>query len=156
MAVGGTAYQVAQGLQTTAGGTGTGALVDITQIDSYSGPTGLNASLIQLYINLANASLQQARWLDTWPLAMSLFVAHFLTLYLQSEGNPTSNPAQIAQSGLARGILVSKSVGSVSGSYETIVRDLEGFAAWNLTTYGQQLATFAKIIGMGPQYIYGD
>lgn len=151
VSVPGTGYYVGTGLTTT-GGAGTGAKIDILSISPYSGP--VPETVIQLFINLASASLQQARWLGTWRLGMALFVAHFLTLYLDSEGNVGSLPGQIAASGIAKGIAVSKSVHDVSISYETITKDLEGFAAWSLTKYGQQLATFAKIIGMGPMYVY--
>lgn len=39
----------------------------------------------QLYINLANASLVQARWQEQWAIAMGWFVAHYLTLYARSD-----------------------------------------------------------------------
>lgn len=150
----GTGYSLTTAaVATTTSASGTGATVNITQI----APGTLVAPMIvmQMYINLALASLQKNKWLDYWQVAMSLFVAHFLTLYLLSDGNKLSTPGQIAQTGLARGIAVSKAAGDVNVSYETIVGDLEGFASWNRTEYGQQLATFATIIGMGPMYIYG-
>jgi hypothetical protein len=74
-------------------------------------------------------------------------------LYLTTESNPTGNAAQVAQSGIGKGIAISKSAGDVSIGYETL-KDLEGWAAWALTNYGQQLATFAKVVGAGPVYIY--
>lgn len=109
--------------------------------------------VLQVYINLASAALIQARWQDTWVLAMGLFVAHFATLYAKSDGNPNSNVGQIAAQGLSSGIQISKSAGDVQVSY-TPVQGIEHWGAWNLTTYGQQLATFAKIIGMGPMLLY--
>lgn len=104
--------------------------------------------IIQLYINLANASLIQNNWgISLWPVAMGLFVAHFCTLYLQSDGTPSTIPGVIAQSGMARGIAISKSAGDVSVGYQTLLSELSGFAQWTLTTYGTQLATFGKTIG---------
>lgn len=148
----GTGYSVAVGLGTT-GGTGVGALVNVTAIDPFV--SAVPQAVIQLYINLASACLQQVRWLELWPMAMALYVAHFLTLYLQSEGNPTSTPGQIAISGLSKGIAVSKAAGDVSVSYETLLSNMADWGSWALTTYGQQLVTFARVIGSGPMYIYG-
>jgi hypothetical protein len=98
--------------------------------------------------------LIQNNWMSMWPMAMALFVAHFSTLYLLSDGNPQSTPGQAAQAGLGRGIAVSKAAGDVSVSYETVTQDLGIFAQWNLTTYGQQLATFAATIGSRPMFLW--
>lgn len=108
--------------------------------------------VINAYIALANASLMQARWCDTWQLAVGWYVAHFLTLWLESDGDLYSMPGQAAAAGLQRGIQVSKSVGDVSVSYQAI-EGLADFGAWSLTSYGSQLATFAKAIGSGPIYV---
>lgn len=112
--------------------------------------------VLQMYINLANASLQFARWQDSWLMGMALFVAHYATLYLRSEGGFTaSSPIQqIAQSGLAVGLAVSKSAGDVSLTKEYMTQGWESWGSWNLTTYGQQLITIGNIIGMGGMYIY--
>jgi hypothetical protein len=165
----GVGYTTATGLSTI-GGFGTGALVDITTGVAVTGGHGVGAQInivsvtpyssqvlpqavLQLYINLATASIQQARWFEYWPMAMAWFVAHFATLYLRSEGNPGSTAQQIAVSGLEKGIIVSEAAGDVTLTRQA-VSGLDGFAAWNETTYGTQLATIAKIIGMGPMYIW--
>jgi hypothetical protein len=135
----------------TQGGTGTGALVDVIQITA---PNILCVppAVLQMYINLASACLQSARWFEYWPLAMAWFVAHFATLYLRSEGNVGSTPGQVAASGLTRGIMVTKSAGNVAATIE-VPRGLDEFAAWTSTEYGIQLATAAKGIGFGWMYI---
>jgi len=134
------------------GGNGTGAQVNITGLIAPLTVQNLPLAVIQAYINLASASLVQARWQDTWFLGMALFVAHFVTLYLRSEGNPGTTAQQIAVSGLEKGIIVSSSAGDVSKSIQ-LPQGLEGFAGWTETEYGVQLATFAKIIGAGPMYM---
>lgn len=105
------------------------------------------------FIALASSHLVQARWLDTWKFAMGLFVAHFATLFARADANVNSNARQIASQGVAGGIQISKSAGDVSVAYATL-QGIENWAAWNLTSYGQQLATFAKVIGMGPMMLY--
>lgn len=146
---GGTGYQLAVSVKTTGGG-GAGALIDITNLVP-SANLALPTQVIQVFINLATACLQQAKWQDAWLYAMHLFVAHYCTMYLNTEGAPGTTPASVAVSGNGKGILVTKSAGDVSGGYQTVID--ENFTSWNLTAYGQQLATFAKVIGMGPMYI---
>jgi hypothetical protein len=194
-------------------------------------------SVIQMYLNLAWASLVQRRWQEQWPIAMAWMIAHYLTLFAKSDATevmetlqaamhgegpsgitpgtvytlsaappggmlqsltqnglfltpggvdyalngltitltaPTTDGdalwatwpiqiqaftsgqpsgAQIAAQGLAGGIQVSKSVGDVSVSYAQLT-SLEDFGTWQLTLYGQQLATAAKVMGAGPCVIY--
>lgn len=63
------------------------------------------------------------------------------------------NGAQIAAQGLAGGIQTSKSVGDVSVGYQALSA-LEDWGAWSLTSYGQQLATMARVVGSGPMVIW--
>ena len=123
---------------TTASGTA-------VQLTVYAAPP-MPMMAIQLYINLASASLMQARWLDTWTLAMALYVAHFCTLYMRSEAGPNQTASQIATSGLEKGIAVSKSAGGVSTAAQ-LLAGMEKWGAFAETTYGAQLIGFAEAIG---------
>lgn len=107
---------------------------------------------IQLYLNLAQSSIMQARWLDSWTLGMALFIAHYCTLYMRSESGPNATAAQIATSGLEKGITVSKAVGDVSTSAE-MISVFEDWGAFAETTYGTQLITMAQGIAMGPIWV---
>jgi hypothetical protein len=112
--------------------------------------------IVQMYINLADVSIKEARWHDYWLIAMGWFVAHFCTLYLQGVSDPNGGAAAALAAGQAKGLNTSESVGDVSVSmdYNTIAQDLDGWAAWKLTIYGQQLATIGKLVGMGGMYVY--
>lgn len=112
--------------------------------------------IVQMYIDLADACIKEARWHTSWKVAMGLFVAHFCTMYLQGTADPASGAAAVLAAGQAKGLNTSESVGDVSVSmdYNTIAQDLEGWAAWKLTIYGQQLATIGKLVGKGGMYIY--
>jgi hypothetical protein len=114
-------------------------------------PTLLPAMVLQMYINLATASINQARWHSYWKTAIGWFVAHFCTLYLQSMASPGSSAAQVVSAGQARGLMASKGVGDVSVSYDysSIASDLDGWAQWKLTLFGQQLASIGKLVGKG-------
>jgi hypothetical protein len=54
-----------------------------TSLSVYTAPP-IPIMAIQLYINLATASLVQARWQEMWAFGISLFVAHYCTLYAKS------------------------------------------------------------------------
>lgn len=112
--------------------------------------------IMQMYIDLANASIQEARWRTYWKVATGWFVAHFCTLYLQGVSDPNSGAAATLKAGQTRGLVTSKSASdvSVSTDYNMIAQDLDGWAAWKLTTYGQQLATVGRLIGKGGMYVY--
>lgn len=111
----------------------------------------LPLAVLQLYINLASASIMYSRWKGTWPLAMALYVAHFATLWLQSDGNPQTTPGQAVASALQTGVLVSESADGVSAGFQALSA-LDSWAAWGLTTYGAQLVTFARAVGAGAAY----
>ena len=119
--------------------------------DNYLVPT----IILQMYIDLANACVKQARYRSYWPICMGFFLAHFATLYLQGTANSGSPAEQVIEAGRAQGLTTSESVDgvSVSTDYSTIAASLSGWAAWNLTGYGQQFATIAKMVGMGGMYV---
>lgn len=112
--------------------------------------------IMQMYLDLANNCLQESRWRSYWKIAMGWFIAHFLMLYLQSVVSADSPAAQVIAAGQARGLQTSKSVGDVSVSYDfsTAMADLDGWAAWKMSIYGQQLATAAKLVGKGGAYVW--
>ena len=147
----GQGFSMANGLETTTSGAGTGALINVTQIAP--GNFNVPQAVLQAYINLASAQLSQLRWGALWIIAMGWFIAHYATLYLRSEGSYGSSAGQIASSGLTRGIMVSKSAGGVSATIE-VPKGLDDWGAWTQTEYGTQVITQAKVIGMGMIYAW--
>lgn len=112
--------------------------------------------IVQMYVDLAHASIKEARWHSYWKTAMGWFVAHFCTMYLQGAAAPESGAAAVIAAGQVKGLNTSETVGpvSVSTDYSVIAQDLDGWAAWKLTVYGQQLATIGKLVGRGGMYVY--
>ena len=51
--------------------------------------------ILDQFIVMANAAIQEGRWFEKWRWAMGLYIAHYATLYLKTfqDGTPT---AQIA------------------------------------------------------------
>lgn len=109
------------------------------------------SEIIPQFIELADASIKETRFRGAWKTAMGLFIAHFTLLLLQGTASPESTAGAVVAAGQARGIMASKSAGDVSVGYDinSIAQDLNGWAAWKLTIYGQQLATLAKLYGKG-------
>ena len=123
--------------------------------DSNDNPV-ISEIVLQMYINLATTCIKQDKWFESWEIAMGWFIAHFCTLYLQGTANPNSGAAGVLQAGQAKGLDTSVSAGgvSVSTDYGTVAQDLNGWAQWKLTLYGTQLASMARIIGMGGMHVY--
>lgn len=134
----------------------------ITDFTSFYPQFGNNAqgtpvvptAVIQTFLNMANASIQQTRWRSIWQLAMSLYIAHFCTLYLETTADPNSGASAVFEAGRAQGVLTGESVGDVSYSVDANIASVDGWAAWNSTEYGKQLATFARMVGMGGMGIW--
>ncbi len=111
-------------------------------------------AVINVFIALASASIFQARWGELWAYAVALYVAHNCELWLQAQSAPPGSTAsQIVAAGLALGIKTAKGVQDVSASY-AILNDLEGWGSYQLTLYGQILATYAQTIGSGSMLVW--
>ena len=117
-----------------------GALQTLTRNGLFQTP-GVDYTLSGSDITLTNATVIGDSLYAVWPVQTQTFTAAQL------------NGAEVAAQGLAGGIQTSKSVGDVSVGY-TPLAALEDWGAWNLTIYGQQLATMARVVGMGPALIY--
>ena len=118
---------------------------------------GIPSSLMTQFISMADATVLKTRWHETWRYGMGLFIAHFSTLFMQSAAQGAdSTPAEVVGAGQAVGVVASESVGDVSASYDlsAIVSSLEGWAAWDMTTYGIQYATLARMLGKGGMYVW--
>lgn len=102
---------------------------------------GIDYLLSSQMITLTTPTILNDVLYAIWPVQAQVFTSN------------APNGAEIAAQGLAGGIQTSKSVGDVSVSYQVLTA-LESWGAWNLTTYGQQLATMAKVIGSGPMVIW--
>lgn len=131
-------------------------LGDFPQFGTTNSDTGqvslmsaIPGTLVQKFIAMASASLSYSRYQDNWSFCMGLYVAHFCSLFLSASSGTT--PSGVASSAAPKSVLSSKSVGDVSASYDTnaISGDLEKWGSFKATAYGQQLATFASIAGMG-------
>jgi hypothetical protein len=107
------------------------------------------------FIAMANGAIQEARWFEKWRWAMGLYVAHYAVLYLSGYADGSANVTAAANSGAALGLVESADLGNASVSYDTksVAAATEKWGALNATTYGQLLATEARLVGMGGSFI---
>lgn len=114
-------------------------------------------TVMDAYVNLAHASLSIARYRAVWETVMGLFIAHWLTLYLQSLSSADDPIGKIVSAGLAKGLQSSKSAGDLSVSYDFSFlngTDFDGWGTYKLTAFGQQFATIARLYGMGGMVVW--
>jgi hypothetical protein len=110
--------------------------------------------VLEMYIVFAHSCVKIWRYHEGWKLCISLFIAHFVELYMRSMVEPGSDAAQIVNAGQTKGLVASKSVDGVSVSYNfaQAAKGLEGWAEWMTTEYGAQFATLARMYS--PRSIY--
>ena len=114
-------------------------------------------AVIEKYVGFANAIVNIARFHESWKMCMCLVIAHFLILYLRvMSPNPDPTAQDIIKAGETRGLVASKSVDSVSVSYDfsSALADLDGWAAWKTTEYGMQFLTIAKVYNLGGMRVW--
>lgn len=95
----------------------------------------------------ANDKIFKSIYGSDWELAMSLCIAHYLTLIANQLSTPSGDTLQsIAGGGSYRGILSSAGVGEFNKTYDlnaTLV-ETDDAKFWNQTSYGAQLMALAK------------
>lgn len=114
----------------------------------------LPESMLQMFIGQANNSVLPSRWGNMWRYAAGLYVAHFAALYLKTYAPSSDNSSQVATSAAQVGVVKSATMGDTSIGYDNsaVTAGTEKWGAWNLTQYGAQLVTMARMVGMGGMY----
>lgn len=84
------------------------------------------------------------RWGNLFTQGQSLFVAHNLVIQRRNMSGAASGG-----SGMSFGVVSSKSVGSVSVSYDNSLVVMPNAGQWALTVYGLQYLQLARMIGVG-------
>lgn len=113
--------------------------------------------IVSSYITLCNSMLSYDLYGEQWKYAMGLAIAHFITMDLMTQDtsvNPTVSSI-VAKAKGAIGLLTSKSAGDVSASYSTeYLSSLSSWGTWNLTIFGQQFASLAKLMAKAGMYVW--
>ena len=113
----------------------------------------LPESVLQMMIDSANKSVIPSRWGPDWRMAVGLFTAHLAALRLQTYADGSTQAATAGNSANT-GIVKTASLGDTSLSYDNAATNAgtEKWGTWNLTRYGSQLATMARMIGIAGMY----
>lgn len=111
----------------------------------FADPEKYPKTTVDLWADLGEELFGRERWGRKWETGVFLFVAHNLVL---ARGNAIASAAG-GVPGSVSGTVTSKSVGSVSVSYNTSSAQDTKAGAWNQTTYGQQLFQLIRLVGQG-------
>lgn len=112
--------------------------------------------VLAAWLNMAHASIHKNRYHDAWEICMGLYIAHWLTLYMESAVSADDPLQKKIAAGLAKGLQSSKSAGDISVSYDfsSIQEDFAGWGAYKLTAFGQQFVTLARVYAMGGMVVW--
>ena len=125
------------------------------QIAIYNAPW-VPLGVMLSFICMASACLSFNRWTSQWAFGIALFTAHEITLYLRTNGNMITSAAQLAASGLAAGIKISKGAGGLSIGIQPSTQNggLESYGDLQETEFGVHLARLGRVMGAGPLWAY--
>lgn len=101
-------------------------------------------SLISFWADIAEKMVAD-RWGTLREKAVELYVAHNVVLSAGSRKTAAAG----GMPGGSGGIASSKTVGSVSVSYDTTSAMLKDAGHWNQTSYGRQYVALGRLIGAG-------
>lgn len=101
--------------------------------------------LIELWGNFAQCQVVQCRWGKAWPMGVSLYTAHEVTLEAQSK----KSAANGGTPGTFGGVANTKTVGKATIGFDSQSTSEKDGGYWNLTNYGKQFLRLARIYGSG-------
>lgn len=124
----------------------------VTAFPEFSNSDMFPAETIDFWIGVAYKQLSPTRFGESLDLVVMLWVAHNISL--------AARDVATAEAGGAPGAPInnqtSKSVGSVSVSYEVASTSLSNGGYWNATSYGRRLLTMVRGFTAGGVYRAGN
>ena len=115
----------------------------------------LPQTMLTSFIDMANTSIIPSRWGEQWRYASGLYVAHYSAMYLKTYADGSPSAQVVASKSAQKGNVASAKMGDTTVSYDNgaINAGTEKWGTWNATQYGAQLATMARMIGIGGMYV---
>lgn len=101
-------------------------------------------SAVEFFLQIALNYVDKARFGNIYNNALFLYLAHNLSIY--NSGQAAARAGSIGSGGRA---IASKSVGSVSITYDNSSDVVSGAGDLNATTYGRQFLQLQKMFGAG-------
>jgi len=107
------------------------------------------------FIEMANDTIFLDRWGKSWRYAAGLFVAHQCAMYGKTYAGSSDSLASALNGADQVGVVKSATMGDTSVSYDAsaVTAGTEKWGTWNATTYGSQLITMARQIGIVGSFI---
>ncbi len=114
----------------------------------------LPVAIMERYVESANGTIIPSRWGGEWRTAVGLYVAHLTALRMQTYadgGTPTSVAVRSASTGAVK----DATMGDTSLSFDNtaLTEGTAKWGAWNLTKYGVQLSTMARMLGITGTFV---
>lgn len=115
----------------------------------------LPQTMLTSFIDMANVSIIPTRWGEQWRYASGLYIAHYSAMYLKTYADGSPSAQAVASKSSQKGNVASAKMGDTTVSYDNgaINAGTEKWGTWNSTQYGAQLATMARMIGIGGMYV---
>lgn len=111
--------------------------------------------ILEEYVEMVLGIVNRKRFGAAWKRAIGLYLAHVLTLYLQTAQPEGTETADIVSAASSVGMITGESADGVSYSRDnSAVSDLAGWADFKTTAYGVQFATLAKLYARGGSYVW--
>lgn len=101
--------------------------------------------LVAFWLDVVTRMLDPNRWADLLDVGLALALAHHLVVAVREQGSAVAGKVP----GTVLGMQTSKSVDTVSVSYDVGAVTNEGGGFWNMTTYGIQFLGMARLVGSG-------
>lgn len=101
--------------------------------------------LVAFWLDVVTRMLDPKRWADLLDVGLALALAHHLVVAVREQGSAVAGKVP----GTVLGMQTSKSVDTVSVSYDVGAVTNEGGGFWNMTTYGIQFLGMARLVGSG-------
>lgn len=122
----------------------------------FQGLKEIPEAIFDVYMAFALDVVNVDSWGESFKLGVSLLIAHYLTLYLDSFAPEGASAAEVVASAQMKGVIASKSVGDVSVSYDynSAIADVSKWSGFNLTAFGNQFAALAEMFSKGGMYIW--
>jgi hypothetical protein len=118
----------------------------------------LQPEMLDQFITLGQFCVLEVRFRELWRLAIGNFIAHTVTMYLQTQPGVDPGAASASQAvsaAMPKGMPTSKSVGDVSVSYDfSFLNAIPGWNTYKTTTYGIQFMTYARLVSKGGMGVY--
>jgi hypothetical protein len=116
-----------------------------TAFPEFASPVTYPDAMLSLWTGLVVRQVRSCIWKDSVTLGRSLYLAHVVTIEAQNQ----KAASQGGVPGTSGGIANSKTVGSVTVSYDSVTSSEKDAGWWNRTTYGQQFYRLVRIFGAG-------